>query len=373
MGTYIVGQEVEMVETFTVSGVPTDPTTVTFSLRDPTGVITTYVFGVDGEVTHPSVGRYLLTILPLVSGDYLYWVVGTGAVEAASSPGTFKVLAEPGTIPDSIVTGPCSPWLDGQDVAACCQPAAEAVGSDFCALDSIAKEASDLLFELSGRLYAGMCEKTVRPCMSGWCGFQVLSRGHIVGPWDSYGWGWTGSFWNFNGRQCGCTPISRVKLAGYPIRNIVEVKIDGVVLDPSEYRLDEHRWLTRMADANGNARWFPACQRMDLDDTQPGTWSVDYRYGLDPPPILISAAEQLACNIWSACNGLDCALPIGTTRITRAGLTIDRQFLKRDPRTGAWATGMNLVDAALNSMNPGGLTRKPTIWAPGPRYPRPVG
>lgn len=383
MGIYYVGQEVEMAETFRVSGVPTNPTTVTFSLRNPLGAISTYVFGVAPEVTHPSAGRYVLTVVPTLDGDYLYWVVGTGAVEAASSPGTFKVLAEPGS-GTSLASGPCSPWIDGQDVATCCASAAETVGSDFAQLDPIAKEASDLLFELSGRLYAGVCEKTVRPCTSGWCGFQVLSRGHLVGPWDiGYGYGWSGSFWNFpGGRPCGCTPLSRVKLSGYPVRGIVTVFIDGVELPEFDaltgarnWRLDEHRWLTRMADVNGNAQWFPSCQRLDLDDTEVGTFAITYRYGQDPPLSAIHAAEQLSCELWAACTGGECSLPTGTVRVTRQGLTIERTSFKRDPRTGSWATGLRLVDTFLNSFAGAGLQRRPTIWAPGAagRYARPVG
>ena len=35
--------------------------------------------------------------------------------------------------------------------------------------------------------------------------------------------------------------------------------------------------------------------------------------------------------------------------------------------------GLPLVDAFLNSVNPAGLIRRPTFWAPGRRYARPVG
>ena len=55
--------------------------------------------------------------------------------------------------------------------------------------DSAASEASSLLFELSGRQFSGYCgPRTVRPgCDPCWCGYQVLSRGYVIGPWD-YGY-----------------------------------------------------------------------------------------------------------------------------------------------------------------------------------------
>ena len=118
---------------------------------------------------------------------------------------------------------PCSPWIDGDDVAACCSVETSS-GAIF---EEAALQASALLFELSGRLYPGECgPKTVRPsCLSCACGYQILSRGHIVGPWD-YGYPLAGLC-----DMClvACSP-SRIKLSGYPVQEITEVKIDGDVL-----------------------------------------------------------------------------------------------------------------------------------------------
>ena len=76
-------------------------------------------------------------------------------------------------------------WITGDDVAECCNVETSS-GSIF---DAVAEQASELLFQLSGRLYAGeQGPRTVRPpCESCWCGYQILSRGHVIGPW-SYGY-----------------------------------------------------------------------------------------------------------------------------------------------------------------------------------------
>src|SRR3546814_8017420 len=47
--------------------------------------------------------------------------------------------------------------------------------SDVCSSDLAVDQASQLLYELSGRQFAGTCQKTVRPCNTGCgCNWQVL-------------------------------------------------------------------------------------------------------------------------------------------------------------------------------------------------------
>ena len=186
------------------------------------------------------------------------------------------------------MAGPCSPWISGDDVADCCNVETTS-GALF---DVVAQQASDLLFEISGRLYAGECERTVRPpCDTCWCGYQVLSRGHIIGPWD-YGYPLN----LCDSCLVACSP-SLVKLAGVPVREIVEVLIDGVVLAPTEYRVFQDRYLQRL----NNGRW-PRLNNLTLANTEEGTWSVEYTFGADPPALGVSAAAQIACEMFKACD-----------------------------------------------------------------------
>lgn len=254
------------------------------------------------------------------------------------------------------MAGPCTPWISGDDVLDCCN--VEASGGAI--FDVVAEQASDLLFEISGRLYAGECgPRTVRPeCDSCWCGYQILSRGHIVGPWD-YGYPLPS--------LCGCCLLacnpSLVKLAGVPIREITEVKIDGDIVADTEYRVFNDRYLQRL----NNARW-PRSQNLTLPDTDDHTFSISYTYGADPPALGVSAAAQIACELYKACDGSTCALPMGVTRVTRQGVTIDKlAFTSWGFREGRWATGLALVDAFLATVNPAGLQRRPVFWSPGKR------
>lgn len=266
------------------------------------------------------------------------------------------------------MSAPCTPWVDGDDVAACCSVESTS-GFEF---DAVAVQASALLFELSGRLFPGECgPKTVRPpCLSCACGYQVLSRGHIVGPWD---WGYP--LWNLCDLcLVSCAP-SRVKLSGYPVREITEVKIDGDVLAASEYTLWKRRYVTRL----DNGRW-PIQQNLTLPDTEDHTFSITYTYGADPPDLGASAAAQLACELYKACNDEtsgDCVLPKGVTRVTRQGIVIEKLAFTnwaftpsryaRGGRAPGWNTGLPLVDAFLSTYARAGLMRRPTFWAPGHR------
>lgn len=271
-------------------------------------------------------------------------------VVAIGSGGTLPPLPPP--VGAGVGPGPCTAWTTSLAIAQC----KGVVNSN--AYDDAIAAASEILYELSARRFPGVCERTVRPCQTSgtYCGVQILSRGYVIN------WGWRGSDWGFD---CGCTPLSYVELPGRPVNAITEVKIDNVVLDPSEYRLDQQQYLVRL---NGN--FWPACQRLDLDDTELGTWSVSYTYGQAIPLVGQMAARDLAYEIYLACgaNGEgECELPEGVTRVTRQGITYELPAFVSWGRdfNGVWNTGIRLVDAFLNAYNPKGLQRRPILYVPG--------
>ena len=286
-------------------------------------------------------------------------VVAAGAGDAL--PPISPIGPGPGPVP-----GPCNAWVTDEQVAACCSID---VGTDYDVFDSYATSASRLLWELSGRLFSGTCDRTVRPCATNSCGgWQVLSRGHVIH--------WSGAAWYNTYDEvttCGCRALPRIKLAGYPIREIVEVKIDGDVVDEDTYRLDEWHYLTRK-----DGLLWPGCQDLSRDDDEEGTFSVRYTYGQNPPQAGQDAAGELACEMYKSCNGAslaECALPQGATRITRQGVVIELlTFTAWGRQQGIWRTGMPSVDYFLNAANPSGV-RRPAFWGPSSRlqYARPVG
>lgn len=245
--------------------------------------------------------------------------------------------------------GPCESWVDANDIAECCGITA---GSDNDqALTAAADAASAILFELSGSRYTGTCERTVRPVGQDLCWAPRLHR------LDTH-------------------RLSQVKLAGY-VTAIIEVLIDGMPIDPAGYRIDEHRYLTRMAAPDGTPQRWPINPRLDLPASEPGTFEITYEHGLQPPGIGIGAARTLACELYKACpapsdgNLGECKLPSGAKRIVRQGVTIElvsalASMLKRG------ATGLTDVDAFLTVYRRQG--RASALWSPDIRpFARPEG
>lgn len=107
--------------------------------------------------------------------------------------------------------------------------------------------ATEIMWRLSGKQFGG-CPVTVRPC-----------RQKCAGATMAYGY-WSGGTWTpvldggqwYNERGCGkcapsgcsCTELCEVTLPGL-VSEVLQVKQDGLVLDPSEYRLDNSRQLVR--------------------------------------------------------------------------------------------------------------------------------
>ena len=247
---------------------------------------------------------------------------------------------------------PCQPWIEAEDIAACCNVTLGSLNAE--PLQAAADAASEILYELSGRRYPGTCQRTVRPEGRAICWGPWLAQRHEIHRRHR---------------------LSRVKLAGH-VTAITEVQIDGEILDPSEYRLDQHRYLTRLADTNGNFQHWPRGQRLDLPLGEPGTFAVTYQHGLAPSAAGASAASALACELYRACPAPgdqpgECRLPAGARRIVRQGVTVEIvKALASMLRQGA--TGIVDVDAFLSLHAK--HARPSTIWSPDiERFAQPEG
>lgn len=75
------------------SGTAIDPDTVTFTVREPDGTRTSYVYGVDGEVSREGTGDYSMIVRPDSSGVWRYAIAGEDASGNALSAdeGRFEV------------------------------------------------------------------------------------------------------------------------------------------------------------------------------------------------------------------------------------------------------------------------------------------
>ena len=89
INTYRVGALVLLSAVFTVASTATDPTSVTGKIILPDGTEDDLTIA-----TKDSVGHYHADYSPLVAGEYLYEIVGTGTCQAAAT-GQFQVLPNP--------------------------------------------------------------------------------------------------------------------------------------------------------------------------------------------------------------------------------------------------------------------------------------
>lgn len=194
--------------------------------------------------------------------------------------------------------------------------------------------ASKWLWRLSGRRY-GIRKVTERP-------HRLIDASGCV-----YGWGWR---YDDTGREGVLLPVG--------IR-VVSVKVDGVAqVAGVDYHLYDSRLLVRASP--GVALRWPLYQRLDLDDTAAGTWSVTYKTGHEVTAEAAEMARILAAELCRLVAGDEtCRLPASTVAVTRQGISITV-----DPDKSANRTGLYVVDRWLETINPKGLRRRPRIVGP---------
>lgn len=168
----------------------------------------------------------------------------------------------------------------------------------------------------------GPCEVTVRPCsdpsvVCGRCGGCATGRS-----------------------RCSCYSVPEIVLPG-PVYEIIAVRVDGVLLDASAYRVDDRAWLVRI---DGGV--WPFCQDLTADIDAAGAFSITYAIGVPPPAGAAEMTGELACDIAKAlCNDKSCRLPKRARQIVRQGKTISLEDLEDGK------TGIEVVDMWLSAVN----------------------
>jgi hypothetical protein len=229
--------------------------------------------------------------------------------------------------------------------------------------------ASETLRRLTGYRVGG-CPVTVRPCKKG-CVDLLVTPSY----YDMLSYGGGVSFWphiNADGlwvnscgcqTDCGCSALCEIRLPA-PVGRVDAVKIDGDTLDADQYRVDGDR----LVYLGGGDCVFPACQDMELADSEPGTFSVTYLNAFPVDTIGAYAAGILANEFAKACTTGKCRLPSTVTSIARQGVSMDVV-------TGSFPngfTGIREVDAFIGLWNPDALRQSPQVWSPDLRSPRVV-
>jgi hypothetical protein len=218
----------------------------------------------------------------------------------------------------------------------------------------------------------GVCPTTIRPCaascapLGSWlaapvggasmAGLPVLTIGSAFTP-HLTGGNWVNSCGH--GRDdCGCGAVSQVILPG-PVGSIEEVKVDGLIIDSSRYRVDNGNLLV---STDPTLTW-PICQDVTAGDDEVGSFVVTYYRGAAPNELTRGAAGILAAEFYKACNGGKCRLPSGVSQVVRNGVTITINTALFENGE----TGIREVDAVIGIYNPNKLKQMPTAFSPDSR------
>lgn len=206
--------------------------------------------------------------------------------------------------------------------------------------------AGSTLRRLTGYRVGG-CPVTVLPNLQGRCCF-VPTYGYRADAPFIPGMTASGTWVN----NCGChRRLSRNEVSlPAPVGEVIEVRVDGVALDPSDYRHDGHLLVWQGA---GDAPW-PASQ------TEDGTFTVTYRNSYPVDGLGAYAAGVLAGEFAKACSGGKCRLPATVTAVTRQGVSFEMP-------AGAFPegrTGLREVDTYIALWNPSNLRQEATVWTP---------
>jgi hypothetical protein len=222
--------------------------------------------------------------------------------------------------------------------------------------------ATTILWASTGRQF-GECEQVVRPC------------GRYCRDDNVWGWWWnngvfvpyiSNGIWRNCWCGCGegpgcctCEPNQQVYLPG-PVVQVTQVVQDGFVVDPSEWRVDDAKWLVRTS-----GEW-PWCQNYNVDAGvglfNANTLQVTYTRGEPVPDALLDAAATLACEFAKACANQPCRLPGRLSTVARQGVQLTFQNI--DQLIASGFTGIPEVDQIIKAYNPYALPRPMRLWSP---------
>lgn len=164
--------------------------------------------------------------------------------------------------------------------------------------------------------------------------------------------------------DCGGNGHRSIKLER-PVGSIVSITVDGSVVDPAAYRVDDGNILVR----TDGGTW-PTGQDL-VTPSGTGVFEVSYFRGYQPDDLYFWAVGQIAFEMYVSMTGGKSRLPEKITAVTRQGVTFQMAgTLFEDGRTG-----IREVDAVLHRFNPHRLAAPTVITSPDRvrRQPRTMG
>lgn len=239
------------------------------------------------------------------------------------------------------MTGPCDLVATGE----CCPGWDNATPEQQARASALAAQ---FIYVASGRQY-GQCPVTVRPC-----GDDCNDYSTYWGPSEASSWIPTltaqGTWINCRSGSCHCNPCNCCHICAvnleWPATGITEVKVDGVIVDPSEYFIYDDKKLVKREGC------FPKCQDLQADSDAPNTFEVTFLHGFPLDDAGQAALDVLACEFLKDCLGVACSLPSRWRSISREGISIDQ--IDNFDTLDRGRIGIFAVDQWIATVNPSG-------------------
>lgn len=298
-------------------------------------------------IVHVTTGTYTYPwAVPALEPTVDHLAIWTGTVDGVPVIAS-EVVTVTNAIGDGTGDGPCGVWPAEWSVC-------NLTGVNPAVTGVALQAASEVLYALSGRRF-GVCQLSIRPCRRE-CSGDVWSTG------DWWEWGnwprplfYRGTWYNVSCGQCSgscsCRALSEIILPS-PVVEVTQVKVDGVTLAPTAYRVDDWKRLVRVDGGD-----WPTCQDLSRADTEVDTWSVTVRFGEEVPTLGQIAVGELACEFSRLLSGdQDCALPKPVQSLVRQGVTMN--FLDPSEIFANGRVGLYLCDLFISTMNPRGLMER---------------
>jgi hypothetical protein len=231
------------------------------------------------------------------------------------------------------------------------------------------------LHEATGGVY-GVCTTTIRPpCVRSTC---HQPPGWTQGAALPLGAGWdlpafpamvsadpplAVNCWHACNDRCSsfCGLERGLSLPLLPVVDVTEIKIDGVALDPAEYRLVPGTNVVVRLDGDGNVIDWPVHNDWLAAPDAAGTWTVTWSHGIPLPEAFVLPMVAFAAEMAKSCIGETCQLPEGVIVVSRPGVTY---ALLDDDYRRLGLTGWRALDDVILTFR-GGTERareRPRMW-----------
>lgn len=352
MDVFNQGAPVTLTTTVTnAANVAEDPANLVLVYRNPLGVETTKAFADLTNEAGAGVWSYTIPASESLPGVWTWDFTST--TPSGADSGSFMVRASAIRGGQVGGTGPCSPWCSPDELTDGGWTIPTGVTRQM--LEQACTAASEVLYELGGRRWPGLCWDSIVPstCYGG-AMFVLLPDGS--GGLRSYSGVTVGlggvTVWP---HPHGCWGADVVDLGTAQVTAIDAVRVDGTALATTAYRLIDRRWLARIDGST-----WPCCS--DPTDTTPSL-EIDLTFGESPPAAAAMFAVALARDLARGLSSSDdCAIDPRVISLVREGVSLSLQDGGTDPDT---YVEIPAVRRFLNVYNPHRIGRAASVIVPG--------